>query len=100
MQFCDLEILGEHHELVDGHDGGLVHDLLEGRVLACRVAGLAIVVEDYPKVVLVFSGEVLEVELVGVACEVVVGVLFGLWLVGVELCFYFFEVVAVVGLFL
>lgn len=100
MQFCDLKILGEHHEFVDGHDGGLVHDLLESRVLACGVTGLAVVIEDDPKVVLIFSGEVLEVELVGVACEVVVGVFFGLWLVGVELGFYLFEALAGVGLFL
>ena len=99
VQFGDFEILGEHHELVDGHDGGFVHDLLEGWVLAGRVAGLAVVVEDDSQVVLVLAGEVLEVELVGVAGEVVVGVVLVLLLgrVWVDFCLDLLEVVAVVG---
>lgn len=56
MILCDLEIFAEHHKFGDGHDGGFVHDLLEGWILACGVCEFAVVLEDYFEVVFVFSG--------------------------------------------
>jgi hypothetical protein len=71
----DFEVLAEHHEFVDGHDGGFMHDLFESRILSCGIACLAVVLEDYFEIVLVLLGKMLEVEFIWVAGQVLVYVL-------------------------
>lgn len=51
-----------------------MHDLLEGWILSCRIAGLTVMVEDDSQVILVFAGELFEVELVGIVCEIFIGI--------------------------
>lgn len=79
----NFEVLAEHHEFIDGHDGGLMHDLFKGGILSCGITCLAIVLEDYLEIVLVLFRKLFDVEFVWIAGQVFVYVLLLLVLIEV-----------------
>jgi hypothetical protein len=73
--FTDFEIFAEHHKLIDGHDSGLVHNLLKSWVLSSSITNFTVMFEDNFQVVLIFFGYVLKIELIGPICHIFVNLL-------------------------
>ena len=78
LDLTNLKVLAEHHELVDSHDCSFVFDLFECRIVSSCVTDFAIMLENHPKVVLVFFRKRFQWKFVCTDCCILIFIVFQL----------------------